>query len=153
MAFLKKNKFIIIVICIAALILLTSFYSIARLLFPESGNPVYGNRLDNINKVTIKHDRQIDIANNLKKNNNVNGASIDIRGTLINIIIDVKEKVDVNTAKNLGTKTLTEFTADELGFYDIQVFLTQETAKEDSLYPLIGYKHKLSPALVWSGKQ
>jgi len=150
--FIKKNKFIVIVICIVLIILLTSFYSVARLLFPDLGTPIYGDRLENIDKMILTNDKKISIINNIKLNDIVEEASLDIKGILINIVVSVKEGTDVSAAKNIGTKVLTQFTTEEKEFYDIQFFITQNTEEENTLYPLIGYKNKLSPTFVWTGK-
>ena len=58
MKYIKKNKLALIIIIIAITILLSSFYSVARLLFPNMGKPVYGNRITNIEKHQINNDRK-----------------------------------------------------------------------------------------------
>jgi len=147
---IKKNKFMIVVICVVLIILLTSFYSIVRLLFPNLGAPVYGNRLENIENRIISTDKQKEIVGNLKLNDIVADANIDIRGLLINIMVDVKDGTDVTIAKNIGAKVLNEFSNEKKEFYDIQIFITKEADEENTLYPIIGYKNKLSPNFVWT---
>ncbi len=150
MKLIKKNKFMIVVICVVLIILLTSFYSIVRLLFPNLGAPVYGNRLENIENRIISTDKQKEIVGNLKLNDIVADANIDIRGLLINIMVDVKDGTDVTIAKNIGAKVLNEFSNEKKEFYDIQIFITKEADEENTLYPIIGYKNKLSPNFVWT---
>lgn len=152
MKFIKKNKFKIVIICIVSIILLTSSYSIARLLFPNLNTPIYGNRTEGIEKVKIDDKKKADIVSNIKKDDNVAGVSMNIGGTLIDIIIDVESTVDVDTAKNVGVEVLNELTTKEKDFYDIQVFITQKGNSSNNLFPIIGYKHKYSSNLVWTGK-
>lgn len=152
MKLIQKNKFKIIIICIVSLILITSSYSIIRLLFPNLNTPIYGNRTKGIEKVRINDTKKTTITNNLKGVSGVKKASINIGGTLIRIIIDVNSSVDVNAAKNIGVKALTEFTTEEKDFYDIQVYITQNDNSNNNLFPIIGYKQKYSSNLVWTGK-
>lgn len=152
MKYIKKNKLALIIIIIAITILLSSFYSVARLLFPNMGKPVYGNRITNIEKHQINNDRKTAIINTLETYDKVNDADMNITGTIIKLFIDVKPGVDPNDAKNIGIKILNDFTDDEKGYYDIQIYISQETDPDNASYPIIGYKNKISSNLVWTGK-
>jgi hypothetical protein len=152
MKYIKKNKLALIIIIIAITILLSSFYSVARLLFPNMGKPVYGNRITNIEKHQINNDRKTAIINTLETYDKVNDADMNITGTIIKLFIDVKPGVDPNDAKNIGIKILNDFTDDEKGYYDIQIYISQETDPDSASYPIIGYKNKISSNLVWTGK-
>ena len=52
------------------------------------------------------------------------------------------------------SKVLSYFDIDELGYYDVQVYVKCDkcTPGEDgtSIYPIIGYKKNTSESLVWS---
>jgi preprotein translocase subunit SecF len=151
MKFIKKNKFIFIISIIIVVIFLLSTISIINIFFPNLGVPLYGNRLANINDVKISKNRQTDIANNILKTEKVDKVSVDIRGNLINFIINCKNNVDVIGAKNIAIKVLDEFSTEEKDFYDIQFFMTNTTQDSD-LFPVIGYKNKISSTIVWSRK-
>lgn len=154
MEFIKKYKFLIIIICIGILLLILSSSSIIKLFFPNLGVPIYGDRLDNIEDVKISSSRRSEIANTLMLNDSINNAKVNVSGAIINIIIDVKEGIDITEAKNMGLKALMELSDDEKKVYDIQLFITQEevTDEDDILFPIIGYKNRLNTNIVWSGK-
>lgn len=150
MKIFKKGLVSKIIIIIIIVVLSTSLILLTKLFFPKFGDPVYGNRLDGIEEVTLDVNRLADIKNTIINQKEVNNAILNIKGTLINIIIDVKVDIDVVTAKTVGTKAVTLFSSAEQNFYDIQVFITQSIETEETQYPLIGYKNKLSPSLVWN---
>lgn len=154
MEFIKKYKFLIIIICIGILLLILSSSSIIKLFFPNLGVPIYGDRLDNIEDVKISSSRRSEIANTLMLNDSINNAKVNVSGAIINIIIDVKEGIDITEAKNMGLKALMELSDDEKKVYDIQLLITQEevTDEDDILFPIIGYKNRLNTNIVWSGK-
>lgn len=154
MEFIKKYKFLIIIICIGILLLILSSSSIIKLFFPNLGVPIYGDRLDNIEDVKISSSRRSEIANTLMLNDSINNAKVNVSGAIINIIIDVKEGIDITEAKNMGLKALMELSDDEKKVYDIQLFITQNevTDEDDILFPIIGYKNRLNTNIVWSGK-
>lgn len=154
MKYIKKNKFMIIIVCIIILLLILSSSSIIKLFFPNLGVPIYGNRLDIIEEVKISSNRKTEIGNALMLNDFIKSAKVNVSGAIINIIIDVKEGVDLIEAKNIGVKALLELSDDEKKVYDIQLFITQKevTDEDDILFPLIGYKNRLSTGVVWAGK-
>ena len=154
MKYIKKNKFMIIIVCIIILLLILSSSSIIKLFFPNLGVPIYGDRLDIIEEVKISSNRKSEIGNALMLNDFIKSAKVNVSGAIINIIIDVKEGVDLIEAKNIGVKALLELSEDEKKVYDIQLFITQKevTDEDDMLFPLIGYKNRLSTGVVWTGK-
>ena len=153
MKFIRRNMFTIIVVCVIGIILLLSLISIASILFPNLGKPIYGNRLDDIKAVKISGDKQIDIENTLSGDKNVNKSNVDIRGNLINIIIDIKSEVDIITAKNIALDALSYFSDDEKKVYDIEIFITKDSVKDNTLFPIIGYKNKFSTSITWTRKE
>jgi len=134
--------------------LILSSSSIIKLFFPNLGVPIYGDRLDIIEEVKISSNRKSEIGNALMLNDFIKSAKVNVSGAIINIIIDVKEGVDLIEAKNIGVKALLELSEDEKKVYDIQLFITQKevTDEDDMLFPLIGYKNRLSTGVVWTGK-
>lgn len=152
MRLIKRNKVLLVAIIAILLILFASFYSMGRLLFPNLGTPIYGKRIIGIEKVKIDNDRKADLIDKIKTNTNVDSVAIDVRGRLINFIIDVKENIEVNDAKNIGVKALNELAIAEKDYYDIQFFITQKAVEDNTLYPLLGYKNKISTTVVWTEK-
>lgn len=148
MKFLKKNKKVTMSIGILLGILLLLFL-IKILIFPALGSNAYGNRLEGIGKVRIHDDTITKLRQSLEENDKVNSVTYDLKGRIVNFVIDVKEGVSVEDAKKIADGTLTSFNKDQQEYYDIQIILTQDMVKESS-YPYIGYKHKTSKGLVWT---
>jgi hypothetical protein len=149
MKWLKKHpKTLIIIILVVALLMLGLLTM--NLLYPSYSKSIYGNRLQGIEDVQIKEDLKNDIINNLESNKEVKSAKIDIRGKIINVIIDIKSNINLKTAETIANYTLIKFTDKQKVFYDIQYFLTQTEVKDSTVYPVIGYKNKLSSEIVWS---
>jgi hypothetical protein len=145
----KKKTIKKVAIYVIVIVLLTSFFLLFKLFFPNFGDPVYGNRLDGIEEVSLDRERLDDIKNSILTEEEVNTASISVKGTLVNIIINIEEEVDLIEAKTIATKSVTLFTNEEQNFYDIQIFITKEEEQE-SMFPIIGYKNKLSTNIVWN---
>lgn len=145
MKFFKKNKKIVIGITIAVIVLLVVFL-VKILIFPTIGKDRYGNRLDGIEQVRINSDSMTKMEQELSTANNVENVSTDVKGRIINIMIEVKAGTKVEDAKKLADQTLKHFTGDQKEYYDIQVFLTSS----DENYPYIGYKHKTSKSFKWT---
>ncbi|MCI8445226.1 MAG: hypothetical protein HFG15_02190 [Bacilli bacterium] len=148
MNFFKKNKKLTMWVGMILGILLVLFL-IKILIFPAFGSNAYGNRLDGISKVRIHDDSITKLKQSLVENTKVNAVTYDLKGRIINFIIDVKEGVSVEDAKKIADGTLSSFTEEQKEYYDIQIILTQDTVKDTS-YPYIGYKHKTSKGLFWT---
>lgn len=147
MNFIKNNKGIAIVLGVI-LIFLISVVVIFKAFFP-SGN-AYGNRLKGIDKVKFSNKEVATLEKKIKDRSKIKKVSIDIKGRLINILITVEEDTDLDDLKDYSKEKLELFDEDELKFYDIQFYILNE--KEDAKgYPAIGYKHKSSDEIKWSG--
>lgn len=145
MKFLKKNKKIVIGVAIAVAILLVVFL-VKILIFPTFGKDRYGNRLDGIEQVRINQDSMTKMEQELSTSSSVENVNTDVKGRIVNIMIEVKAGTKVEDAKKLANQTLEHFTGDQKEYYDIQVFLTSS----DENYPYIGYKHKTSKEFKWT---
>ena len=84
----------------------------------------------------------------LKSKDYVANASTHISGKIINVIVETKKGTKTSTAKKLGEVVLKAFDSDQIKFYDIQLFLTNE---DDSAkgYPLVGYKNSTDKNFVF----
>lgn len=144
---LKQNKFTTIVFCIFLGLFLIGWL-LFGLVMPKNGEPVYGNRLDGIEKVEVTKDQTADLVKELKSKDYVANASTHISGKIINVIVETKKGTKTSTAKKLGEVVLKEFDSDQIKFYDIQLFLTNE---DDSAkgYPLVGYKNSTDKNFVF----
>lgn len=144
---LKKNKFTTIVFFIF-LVLFIIGWIVFGLVMPKTGKPVYGNRLDGIEKVQVTDTETNDLIKALKEKDYVTTASTHISGKIINVLVEVEEGTSKSKAKSLQDEVLKAFTDDQKNFYDIQLFITNEN-KDEKGYPMIGYKNSTDKNFVF----
>lgn len=151
MKFIKKNKILVIFITVFALVMIFAVIGIVKLLMPNGGTSVYGDRLSGIENVQIKDTTIGIIKESILDTGKVESIDYDLRGKLMNFIIIVKDTTDKVTATALTDKILSNLSEDEKKFYDIQVFVN--TKAESEIYPIIGYKHTTSLNFSWSNNK
>lgn len=143
---LKENKYTTIVFFIFLGLFIIAWFAYGMIM-PSSGSPVYGNRLDGIEKVELT-DNDINKIKSDLKNDIVSSSTIHVSGKIINILVEVKEGTKINDAKKIASNAIKSLDKDELAFYDVQVFITNEE-KEAKGYPIIGYKSSSAKKFVF----
>lgn len=136
---LKQNKFTTIVFCMFLGLFLIGWI-LFGLVMPKKGEPVYGNRLDGIEEVEVTSGQTEELVKELKDKDYVVSASTHVSGRIINVLVETKKGTKPYTAKSLRTVVLKAFEKDQIDFYDIQLFITNENDKTKD-YPIIGYKN------------
>ena len=136
---LKKNKFTTIVFFIFLVLFIIGWIAFG-LVMPKTGKPVYGNRLDGIEKVQVTDTETNDLIKELKEKKYVTTASTNVSGKIINVLVEFEKGTSKSKAKSLKDEVLKAFTDDQKKFYDIQLFITNEN-KDAKGYPIIGYKN------------
>ncbi|MFA5602658.1 MAG: hypothetical protein WDA21_02855 [Bacilli bacterium] len=148
MKFIKKQKSKILIGILLLIIGISVIFLIKAFVYPSNG-PIYGNRLNGIDDVEIKDNRITEIESSILHNDKVKEVEVLLQGKLINIFIDV-DNIDADEAKKILNDTLDDFSAGEKDFYDFQYFITNNSDKDSEIYPIIGYKSKLSDIISWS---
>lgn len=148
MEFISKHKFATFTI-IMILVIIVLGVALFRFLVPNYSLDEYGNRLDGIDNYKIEDSRITEMKTVVVENENVESIDYLLEGRLVDITITVKDETERDVAKALADQTLTYFTDEQKGYYDIQVLISSNN-KESVKYPIMGYKHKSSGALVWS---
>ena len=147
---ITKHKKLAIAICIALVLLIIIIVFFAMLLIGGSSNK-YGNRLDGIEEVEITNDELDTITIEMKEKEGVNDASIRIQGKIINVVLTFNSDINSDKAKEIATSTLGSFSEEQLDFYNVQYFLTRESAgEEDTPYVITGNKHPLLEEIGWT---
>lgn len=148
MEYIKKNKLTTLVIVIFVVVVLIGAY-LYNLLFTSGRRQAYGNRLDGIETVEITDKQYEEIKDKLTSNDNVTSVTTDLKGKIVNIIITVKDEVTKDDAKSIAATSLEKFDAEQLKFYDIQIFVKKDN---DALndFPIIGYKQNGKDGLTWT---
>ena len=142
---LKNNKYSCIAIGIFVVVIIVGFL-LYKLLFPNTGTPIYGNRLDGINDVNYTKDSLNVIAEKIKEEKVVN-AEINENGKIINVIVTVSEKPKKEDATKFAKIILDNSTKEQINYFDYQLFVKSE--KED-------YKEKkpvIIPIIIYIGNE
>ncbi|MEG1597568.1 MAG: hypothetical protein RR359_04770 [Bacilli bacterium] len=148
MKFIKKNKFMVLVIVMFIFVVIVGF-QVTKLIFPDVRSPQYGNRLDGIDKVKIKETKLDSLKSSLKELDYVTKVITKVSGKTVNIHITVSDITTIENAKKLSEKVLLYFNTPQLKYYDIQLFISKKDLKLNN-FPIIGYRHRSSNDFTWS---
>ncbi|MDD3186961.1 MAG: hypothetical protein PHD02_00600 [Bacilli bacterium] len=148
MKFIKENKVLSIAILIFLILMIFAGVGLYKIIIPDSGESLYGNRLDGIESVPISEETISEIKSEIIATEKVETVEYDLKGKLANFMITVKADTDKVSAEALTDKILSNLTDEQKDFYDIQIFLA--TTEESEIYPIIGYKHTTSLNFTWS---
>lgn len=145
---IKENK----VLFVLALIIFISLIAIVIGLltyFYKSDGDKYGNRLDGVDKYPISKDISSEIKSLYETG--VQSVSVDVKGKIIYIIIDVNDGVSKEDARGYAIKSLEKFSDDIKSFYDIQFMITCKSITEPTtMYPMMGSKHSGNSQVIWT---
>lgn len=148
MKFLKRITLYQIGILFFAIVVVLVLVLVIKIVYPSSTKNLYGNRLIENSNHVIDNNKIDEMKAKLKENTKINEVTYNLKGRIINLIIDVKATMDLNSAKSLSDTVLKSFTDDQKSYYDIQIFIT--TIEESNTYPIIGYKHHTSNIFLWT---
>ena len=150
-ALFRSNKYTMIAIgiFIAGLLILFLIYKVA---FPNSGAPVYGDRLEGIEEVKISNEELEALAEELDKKEMVTEADAYISGRIIKTIVIVKKDTKAEDAKTLSKLVYNYFDKEYQDFYDYEIFIKNEDDKAKG-YPIIGYKSNDNTSFSYSSSK
>ena len=139
----KKNKVLFILTTIAIVCILVILIGLLT----------SGDRLDGIEEVEISDSAREDIVSFYEENDKVNEASVDLKGKIVYIIIDVVKGTTKAQAQTLANSGLKEFSEEEVDYYDFQFIVTCEDEKDSKIYPTMGYKNNTSAKVAWINRK
>ena len=145
---LKNNRYTVIAIVLFAVLVVIGLI-LSKSLFPNSGAPVYGNRLDGIEEVKISNENLKELESKIKEKEFVTEVNATIKGKIVNVIITVKKETNANDAKALSSIMTDYFPKEQTDYYDFQIFIKNEDGEQGG-YPIIGYKNNGSSAFSYS---
>lgn len=145
---IKKNKYTSIAV-VAFIALLLLLFIIYKAVMPSLGTPVYGNRLEGIEKVEITTNKMSELDKKLEKEKYVSSSKTNVSGKTVDVVVTVIEKTKPSDAKKITDVVLKEFDKDQVAYYDFQVFIKSENSKEKG-YPIIAYKNKSNDKFSYS---
>lgn len=146
MKWIKKNKFTVLAIVLFALLAFLAAEA-KDLLFPDSGKAIYGDRL--AGKVEVDKVVYDTVKTKLNGNDKVTNVTVRENGKRIDIMITVTNATSKEEAKKITDNILEPFSESQIGYYDFQVIIKKDDAKEND-FPLIGYKHHNSSTFVFT---
>lgn len=123
--YIKKHKLSTFIIFVYIVFIAVAYF-LYNLFLGNNGMPVYGNRLDGIEKVMITNEQFKKISEEIKKEDFVLRATDPyLNGKILKIVVDVQYKTSANEAKPIVNKVLKELTDDQKNFFDIEVFINK----------------------------
>lgn len=125
MDYIKKHKLTIFVI--AVWILVVAFlYFLYKLFIGSSGLPVYGDRLDGIDKVPITKEQIKAIKENIEKEPFVVKVTEPyLSGKIFKVVITVADNAKLADSKALVKYVDAQLTKEQKEFYDVAVYLNK----------------------------
>ena len=145
---------------LALIIIVIAIIFIIKLVLP-SGTSKYGNRLDGIEKITFGEKEQKAIVDNLKGNEKVTEAKVDVKGRIVYIIFNLRNDSTVQDGKDIAGNSLGAISNEVKGYYDINFVVSKndeegvKETKEDGTevtkkeFPIMGYKNRKNDGIVW----
>lgn len=125
MDFIKKHKLTTFIIFVYIVIIGFLFF-IYNMFIGSNGMPVYGDRLDGIDKVEITDEQYEKIVTELNNEPTVVSVSDPtLNGKILNVIITVGDNVELENAKLLSEKVKNVLTEEQNNFFDIEIFITK----------------------------
>lgn len=136
---------IILVVCLVAVsvVAITYFYG--------GSDSVYGDRLEETEKVPLNSKLFTDIENELNENENVKKVSTLQKGKIVYITINFNDATAMDTAKEVAKSALELFNEDELNVYDIEFTISSLSTKDFTGYTLMGARNANgSGEIIWN---
>ena len=136
---------IILIIClvIVGVVSLTYFYG--------SSDNVYGNRLEETERVPLNSKLFNDIESELKSNESVETVTTNLKGKILYVNITFVEATEMETAKSIAETIIPLFNEDELEVYDIEFTISSLSTTDFVGYTLMGARNATgSGEVVWN---
>lgn len=138
----KKKIIIIVAVLIVVIVCFFAIYKVIAYLIPDRKNSVYGDRCEITESIEITKDRKNDVKKVVEEYEGMTLSTVDVKCNLIDIIVNVKDEVEVAKVKEMSKKIIAVFTEEELKYFDLALWVDSDN-KESTKYPLIGTKHKV----------
>lgn len=139
MGLISRHKILSVICFLAFAIVVILFYIFCSVFV--GGSNVYGNRLDGIEKVELSSGDLKKVKESITASEFVDDAKVRVQGKIVYIDIIYKKEISVDSAKEIASKSLEEFSKEELEFYDFEYILTTtDSDNDDSGFKITGTK-------------
>lgn len=148
--FYKENRvFSILMIVVAVCLLLIIGITLKYFIFGSSSSP-YGDRLKDEKKYKISDDLKTEVKSTLESDESIKNASVRVSVRTIYISMEFNTGVSLEEAKGKAVTALEKFSEDELGYYDVEFILTEESADNSEGFTIMGAKNVNGSNIVWN---
>ena len=148
--FYKENRvFSILMIVVAVCLLLIIGITLKYFIFGSSSS-TYGDRLKDEKKYKISDDLKTEVKSTLESDESIKKASVRVSVRTIYISMEFNTGVSLEEAKGKAVTALEKFSEDELGYYDVEFILTEESADNSEGFTIMGAKNVNGSNIVWN---
>ena len=148
--FYKENRvFSILMIVVAVCLLLIIGITLKYFIFGSSSSP-YGDRLKDEKNYKISDDLKTEVKSTLESDESIKKASVRVSVRTIYISMEFNTGVSLEEAKGKAVTALEKFSEDELGYYDVEFILTEESADNSEGFTIMGAKNVNGSNIVWN---
>ncbi len=125
MEYIKKHKMTVFIIAVW-IIIIGFFYFLYSLFIGSNGEPVYGDRLDGIEKVPITEKQIKEIKSEIEKEDFVLKVTKPyLSGKILKVVVTVADTADENKTKALTDKVTAVLDDKQKAFYDVEFYATK----------------------------
>lgn len=142
-----RKKFKLIIAFIILIIIVLALCIVYETIF-SNNNGKYGNRLEGMEKVSIKTKQKNEIKKNIESLQISSSVDVYLTGKIIKAIVYVNNDIGLDKAKESYTKLNEKLSDEQKKYFDIQIFLNKK--EKDDNYPTIGYKHHNKDYVSWT---
>ncbi len=140
------------ILIILSTIIIICFFIIVGICFKYffgASSSNYGDRLDNIQNVTLKEEEKTKIINKLKEEETVKTVEIHTQGKIVYIRIEF-DGVSLEKAKEIASSTIPEISDEIKELYDIHFTIVKNDTESAKGFTLMGAKNINRTNLIWN---
>ncbi len=137
----KKKVIVTSIVLIAFILFVVFLVSIINFLMPDTKASVYGDRCEVTADYPINDEKEKEIESFINEYDKIKFVSFKVKCNLIDIVVEVDDKENFKTVKEMGKKLLSKFSKEELEHYDIEL-MVRSNNEESQDFPQIGTHHK-----------
>lgn len=143
-----QNNKIIFVLLIILIVCFIAIISVSLSYFVGSEKSPYGNRLDNM--VKISNEQKNNVIDTLKKDSLIKNATFRQSIRTIYISITFNEGINLDGAKEKAVSCLDLFSDEILKYYDVNFILSSDSSKEEEKFNIMGCRNSNGNGVYWN---
>ena len=136
--------FVIILLCACIILGVILKY------FFGSSKSSYGERLNGIQEVEVNDELQTKFLSNMKQDEQIEDATLKIKGKIIYIALTFREGVSLVEAQSKALASLQHFEQKYLDFYDFNYTLKGAATENTEGFLIMGARNVNGSGLVWN---